>query len=302
MSSTGDGPEPQALLATVPTGLLFVTLAVAGTALGHRRWYELPVLVRELDTLARHPGAQTPGIVLLTAVAVLVAAMGSGLVVQMLAGVTHQLWSQLWPAPLRGFGRLLTRWRARRWIAAGRALDLAWRNTARGQAGQRPPGFLGTEDTARLNALRNRISLTEPRHPTWIGDRIRSTDDRVLHHYGLDLDSAWPRLWLIVPSETRSEIRSARARYDAATRLAAWSIPYLLLAVWWWPSALLATTIALVGGRRGRAAIDRFCALAESAVDLYGRDLSAALGLPAGEGAVQPETGQLITAHLRKGT
>ncbi|MGW4817488.1 hypothetical protein ACWEP4_00580 [Streptomyces sp. NPDC004227] len=33
----------------------------------------------------------------------------------------------------------------------------------------------------------------------------------------LDLTSAWPRLWLTVPDAVRSELRTARPGFDAAT-------------------------------------------------------------------------------------
>lgn len=155
-------------------------------------------------------------------------------------------------------------------------------------------------DLGRLATVRNRISLVEPAHPCWTGDRVRALDLRIHQAYRLDLDSAWSRLWLVLSGDTRAELRTAREAYDAAVRLTAWGPPYLLVAVWWWPAALIALGLATVGLRRGRATMDAFAELVESAVDLHGRDLALALGLDC-PGRLDRETGLEITAMLRKG-
>ncbi|RMI37828.1 hypothetical protein EBN88_18160, partial [Streptomyces triticirhizae] len=176
----------------------------------------------------------------------------------------------------------------------------AWRRHAATRAAL-PPGGPEPDDAepARRGAERDRICLVPPRRPTWIGDRVEAADRRVLTAYGLDLGAAWPRLWLLVPEETRAELRTARRSYDAAAQLVAWSPLYLALAAWWWPALLIAATTLAVGIRRGRAAMDAFCALAESVVDLHARDLATALGLPC-EGPLRRRTGRQMTALLRK--
>ncbi|WP_433217588.1 hypothetical protein [Microtetraspora malaysiensis] len=293
----------------VPAGLLYLAAAAAGALLGHASWYDLPRLVRYLDGLALHPGATSAGVVVLALVASLLAAMGCGLVVRAAGGAVQRVWGGAWP--LRRVARGLTGWRRERWARAAARCDEAWRKAGRlAAAGDSAPGAAGEavsaldvarEEAERLNAERNRIALAEPRRPTWMGDRLCAADLRVLSRYGLDLDSAWPRLWLIMPDTVRAELRTARDGYDEAARITAWALLYLLVGAWWWPAVVIAAVLAAVGIRRGRAAMDALCELAESTVDLYGRDLSTALGLDGGPGPIRPDHGKILREHLRKG-
>ncbi|MFE2722570.1 hypothetical protein [Kitasatospora sp. NPDC059327] len=54
-----------------------------------------------------------------------------------------------------------------------------------------------------------------------------------------------------------------------------------------------------MGRRRGRTALDTLAALAESAVDVYGRDLAQELAMPCG-GMSEATTGRQVTTLLRK--
>lgn len=49
-----------------------------------------------------------------------------------------------------------------------------------------------------------------------MGDRIHALETVALNRYGLDLTFAWPRLWLMLPDTTRSEITTANAAFVAA--------------------------------------------------------------------------------------
>ena len=60
-----------------------------------------------------------------------------------------------------------------------------------------PPLIRPQVDKAIARA--DRICLIEADRPTWIGDRLRACRVRIERAYGLDLNAAWPRLWLIVP-------------------------------------------------------------------------------------------------------
>jgi hypothetical protein len=113
--------------------------------------------------------------------------------------------------------------------------------------------------------------------------------------------SAWPRLWLLLPEAPRADLQSARAALTTAARRAAWGALCLLLGLWWWPAAI-AGVVACVGGwRQGRLAVDAFAELVEATVDLHGRELAAALGIPC-EAALTREVGVRITRTVRKGT
>jgi hypothetical protein len=155
-------------------------------------------------------------------------------------------------------------------------------------------------DSARLLVVRNRICLVEPDRPTWMADRMRAAGERVHQAYDLDLTAAWPRLWLCMPEMSRSEVATAQSAFASASRLAGWGLLYLVLAVWWWPAAVIACVTVGTAWQRGRAATAVLAELVESAVDLYGRDLAQALGLPCPD-EFTPDHGASLTRMLRKG-
>ena len=118
-------------------------------------------------------------------------------------------------------------------------------------------------------ARADRICLVEADRPTWIGDRLRACHVRIDRAYGLDLNAAWPRLWLIVPDTVRTELGAARDAFSSAARLTAWAILYLILGIWWWPAipiALITGTTAII---KAHLATDNLADLIESTVDLH---------------------------------
>jgi hypothetical protein len=148
-------------------------------------------------------------------------------------------------------------------------------------------------------AQADRICLVEADSPTWIGDRLRACRVRIARAYGIDLDAAWPRLWLVVPDAVRAELGTARDAFSATARLVAWGVLYLILAIWWWPSAVVALGVGTVAARKGRLATANMADLIESAVDLYGAQLAAQLGKES-PGGVTPAVGELLSAQMRK--
>lgn len=95
---------------------------------------------------------------------------------------------------------------------------------------------------------------------------------------------AWPRLWLILPENTQSEIRSADSAFASAVVTASWAWPYLALAVLCWRRAIIAAAVILTGWLRARIAVADLGTLTESAIDLHGRTLAVELGV------AQPES------------
>ncbi|MFD7507759.1 hypothetical protein ACFV5N_00205 [Streptomyces sp. NPDC059853] len=285
----------------MPAGLLFLGTAATGAVLGHTHWYDLPAAVHRLDHELSRPGESSVGLILGATAVVVLVATATGLLIRAMAQPVERLWGGAWPRPLDRLAARRRKHRTIRWNTADESLRAAWRHHATAQHHARPPGVAAPDDAepARRLAARDRIALERPAHPTWIGDRLHAVDRRVLTTYGLDLSAVWPRLWLLVPEETRSELRTARAAYDAAAQLVAWSVLYLLLALWWWPALPAAAAAFLTGCRRGRAAMDTFCGLAESVVDLHSRELAATLGLPA-DGPLTAHRGAEITRLLRK--
>ncbi|MEU6383740.1 hypothetical protein ABZ847_09250 [Streptomyces bauhiniae] len=283
-----------ALLA-IPGLVYLVTLATALT-LGQRHWRDTGRLRERLDALAAAPGAHSAGVLAVCAVAVLAGAALTGTGAQAMGALVERVWLT---GPRGPVTRWLTERRSREWRAADdtyrTALVVAGRARLSGAA---DADALVAEAEARY-ARRNRIGLVTPRHPFWTGDRITTPDRRVWRAYRLDLTAAWPHLWLLAPDSTRAELGTARTALTAAARLTAWGVAYLLLAVWWWPAALVGAATLTTGAVRGRTAAASFAELAEALVDLQGADLARALGLEC-EGRLTPETGEELTRLLSK--
>ncbi|AVH54857.1 MULTISPECIES: hypothetical protein [Streptomyces] len=278
-------------------GALYLAVAAAGAVvLRHSGWYDLVMLADYLNRVAaRRRGI---GQVVLISGAMLLGSAGVGLVAQAVSGGVARLWLAAGRGPL---GRRLTGWRRKRWQAAHEAyqnalLERYRRQQGWGEGGNRSP----LPDSARLLVVRNRICLVEPDRPTWMADRMRAAGERVHRAYDLDLTAAWPRLWLCMPDMARAEIATAQSAFASASRLAGWGLLYLVLAVWWWPSAVIACVTVGAAWQRGRAATAALAELVESAVDLYGRDLAQALGLSCPD-EFTPDHGASLTRMLRKG-
>ncbi|MFE4311909.1 hypothetical protein ACFRR6_38270 [Streptomyces sp. NPDC056891] len=314
-------------------GLLYLAVASGASVLGHRHALDHGLLTARIDALADDPAAHAPGTVIVFGLLLLVAASGVSRLAAALGAGVERLWLGDWPAPLRPAARALTRRRATRWEAAdaahrravaARALLVAadGRHAAAPDAtgtagpattsgdpaatdlvGRMPeaPAAPAALDTVGLNEARNRIAPARPARPTWMGDRLIAADARVHRTYRIDLVSAWPRLWLLLPDTAHGEVQAARSALTAATRRAAWGLLYVLPALWWWPAALVAVVTWTGAWRQGRVAVHEFAELVEAAVDLHGRDLATALGIPCEE-QLTTTVGLAITRTLRKGT
>ncbi|MFD9867440.1 hypothetical protein ACFXI8_23455 [Streptomyces niveus] len=305
-------------------GFLFTTLVVVAHQLGHTHALDTGRLVRRLDTLAAEPAARTPGTVALVLALVLAASAGAGLLAAALAAWVERWWLGDWPFATR-LGERLSRRRRAKWERADRlcaqerqrlvetaeVAEARTRDTA-AALGPGPgavsdvPGRSAESASAdllpltRLYEARNRIALTRPAHPTWMADRMSAAEFRLRAAYAVDLPTAWPRLWLLLPDAARDDLRSARTELTTAARRAAWGVLCLALAVWWWPAAAVALVAMGSGRRSGRQSVDAFAALVESCMDVYGRDLARALGL-SDEAEFSRATGVRITRITRKG-
>lgn len=307
-------------------GLLFVSLCAVGAQLGHAHAWDVTRLVGHLNALADEPAAGMPGTVALTAVLVLAASTGAGLLAAAMAAWVERAWLGNWPWLLTlSFGERMTQRRVRRWEAADRRfreerlrlvredqeaeqqvtilLDaLGLGPTDPGGGPEAAPDHSLTGGIAKVAAryeTRNRIALTRPIHPTWMGDRMAAAESRIRRAYALDLPTVWPRLWLLLPEAPRLDLHSARADLAAAGRRAAWGVLCLVLAVWWWPAVVAALVTGGSAWRQGRQAVDAFAVLVESAVDVHGRELVRALGADV-EAELSRKSGAQVTRIVRK--
>jgi hypothetical protein len=267
-------------------GLLFVAAGVAAARLGQQHALDFRTLTDWIT--AQLATGDSPGLgpVTLAVAAAVLAAAGAGISVAALGRLTTHLWTARGrTGPLR----LLTQRRRNRWQQADACIADAIAAAVSGHSGR----------VGAATASRDRIALTRPTHPTWIGDRLTAPSARIGERYGLDLATVWPRLWLLIPDLVRTELTAASTALAASARLAGWTVLYAALALYWWPSAIIASAVAVAAYVQSRLAAATLADLTESTVDLYGPELAASLRIPH-PGPLTPEIGFVITAALRK--
>ncbi|GAA1900961.1 hypothetical protein GCM10009837_24870 [Streptomyces durmitorensis] len=283
-------------------GALFLAATAVGTTLGHRHWHDVDRLRATLDDLAARPALDRTGTAALLVALVLLTAAAASLASQFLGGAIEKYWLRFGRDPL---SRALTARRERQWLAWDAQLDDAVARATPTISAADGAVRVDRSVGARIQAIgeaRDRISLCAPKRPTWYGDRMQATADRVEAAYGVDLAALWPRLWLILPEPAVRQIEAARDSFSAAARLAAWAVGYALLACWWWPAALVAVGCGAVARSRARAALDALAGLTEAAVDVHGRELATRVGLlgPDTTGLLAHDTGDGMSEVFRK--
>lgn len=276
-------------------GALFLAAVWVGVRLGQADALNWTRLDAESADAAAGFGRQPGGIQAVLAVAVLLGAAGAALVAQALAGLTRHVWLGLWPRSVR---RPFVADRQRRWqhrLDVRRELEAACPRDTRTPEQQ--------EEINAAGARLNRLALVRPGRPTWMGDRMYGVERIALNRYGLDLGFGWPRLWLVLPDTTRTELAATNNAFVAAVATGTWAWPYLLLTIVWWPAAIVAVGIGVTGWARARSTISDLAVLSESAIDLHGRLLAIALGIAGTEstGPLTVAEGEQITAAIRKG-
>lgn len=279
-------------------GALYWVVAVVAQTLGHDHPFDITRLTRQVTGWAESPAVTTLGGQVVLLAATLAGTATAGLAAQALGSLTERFclaadWNA-WPSPLRRLAGWLVTCRQRRWTAA----YTRWDRLHKEAVAIRATG--DQEDPAERYAAQDEMSRTAlecPARPTWSGDRIHAVAVRMKRERDLDLAVIWPYLWLIAPETTRTEISIARQALTRAATLSAWSLPYLILAGWWWPAALIAAALAVAGRARIRTAADTYALLLEAATRLHAPDLASRLGL-ASAGPLTSETGADLTDHL----
>ena len=269
-----------AALLAVP-GLLYLAAIGAAVVLGQRNALSYPAASRHLTAWATSPTLKSAG----GAVLILAAVLAGSVIVGLAAAAGGRVTEILWTLPGRRLpARWLADWRRARLRDAKAVADD--RDATPGQVNE-------------AMAKADRISLIEADYPTWIGDRLRACQVRIEKAYGLELNAAWPRLWLIVPDTVRAELGAARDAFGAAARLTAWAIFYLALGIWWWPAVLIALISGTTAIIKARLATGNLADLIEATVDLHSQDLAHKLG-EATTGPVTPALGMELTTRMRK--
>lgn len=277
----------------IPGLLLLITTSIA-VHLGHSSALDGRLLVKLVNqwtaTATRWPVAgQAAGFA--------VAMLGSIIVGALIRAVAEMLvrpiWFGDWPRPLAAY---VTDRRKARWRELQDELGKLRANA--------PPENRSTEllrQMDRVSNRRDRIALAVPTRPTFTGDRLAGTAIRVRGQYGLDLVSCWLRLWVLLPEDIRTELRTARQLLDNAISGSTWAAAYLLLACVWWPAVLPAAVAGGITWNKGQRAAADHADLVESVVDIYVTKLAAELHIINNDQQVDPEIGEWLTRIVRKG-
>ncbi|MFF0490937.1 hypothetical protein ACFYTQ_18110 [Nocardia sp. NPDC004068] len=278
-------------------GAFYLAVAAAALTLGHAHALDVGLLVRRITAYAKDPAVGTTGGQVALLAGILAGAAAVGLCAQAVGTLVEHLalaadWTT-WPRLAYRPVRWAVARRRRRWEAAGAAYDEELRKALAPDPADRPDPVL----RHRAARTRARVAVERPERPTWSGDRVHAAAVRLDRDLHLDLATVWPPLWLLLPDAVRTQITDARTASTRAATLAAWSILYVPLTIWWWPAAPLALVIALTARHRIRAATDTYATLLESATWLHIGSLATQLGIEH-EGVVTPRLGHAVTRLL----
>jgi hypothetical protein len=105
--------------------------------------------------------------------------------------------------------------------------------------------------------------------PTQVGNVLRAAETYSSVRYGLELSTIWPRLWLLLPTETQKEITEARKQLNEATGLFWWAILFTVWVVWAWWVPIVAYAAAVIAMWRIISAAEVYAVLIRTAFDLH---------------------------------
>jgi hypothetical protein len=138
--------------------------------------------------------------------------------------------------------------------------------------------------------------------PTRLGNILRAVERRPLEKYGLETVICFPRLWLLLPAEVKTELSEARSRLNSMVRIWIWSLLFLgwgYYALWAIPVGLAAAWFAY-DCMLDAAAV--YGDLLESAFDLYRTLLYKSLRLPLPKNPTEELlSGKALTDYLWRG-
>lgn len=296
LDSLGQKLAEKWISALAAPGLIFVAAAAAGAVLGQGAALDRSALLERIGHWATEAARWSTVGQIAAVAAVVLASVAAGTFVRTCARGAERIWTGEWPSLARPLTDWLTARRLRRWeqiqaeITALRSATPAHRRGAQLR-----------QDLDERAARRDRIALAPPRRPTFTGDCLAATETRLHHQYGIDLASCWTRLWLVLPDDVRTELRTSRARFDAAVAGSVWAGCYAILGCFWWPAAVGAVVVWLVAWRRGRRVGTAHAELVESTVDVYLKRLAHELGLDGSDNPPDARVGAALSRIARKG-
>jgi hypothetical protein len=162
-----------------------------------------------------------------------------------------------------------------------------------------------TVDLARGRKLLRRIPESAPlRLPTRLGNVLRAAERAPTDKYGLDSVACWTALWLVLPTDTQTEIAHSRAVLDNAVRVWLWGALFVVWTPWaWWALAVAFVVPAFAYYVSLLGAAQVFGDLVGAAFDLHRTALyrSLRIALPKSPIEERAVTGPLVTNALLGG-
>lgn len=139
--------------------------------------------------------------------------------------------------------------------------------------------------------------------PTRLGNILRAAERRSLEKYGLDAVICWPRFWLLLPDNVKTDLTETRANLNSAVRVWIWSILFLVWGIWTWWAILAGILSALLAYRWMLDAAVIYGDLVESAFDLHRTALYKSLRWPMPTNpAEERRIGEALTTYLWRGS
>lgn len=151
-------------------------------------------------------------------------------------------------------------------------------------------------------ALRKQFPGFDRLMPTDLGNVVRVTERYPAIRYGLDTATTWPRLWLLLPTETKKDLIDARSAITAAVQAWIWGILFLLWSIWAPWALAVGVAVAVIANGSAIAAASVYGDLLNAAYDVHRGELYKALKLPLPTSpADEPASGQQLSEYLYRG-
>lgn len=139
--------------------------------------------------------------------------------------------------------------------------------------------------------------------PTKLGNILRAAELRPQDKYGLDVAICWPRLWLVLPEDSKQGMRSARLSLNTAARLWLWGILFCIWTIWAWWAIPIGLIVALFAYYQAMSAALAYSDLLDSIFDLHRTALYQSLRWPFPENPYdEHQMGKQITNYLWRGS
>lgn len=251
-------------------------------------WQQLEQDLASIDNPAAYVGLAVGGLFVLLA---------SSSVVSWLQRPVLRLLEGYWPGPFRGLRFRLARWRAKR---------LAKKETRWQALADVPPERRSAEqqsEYADLDAELAHYPVDSRRlMPTALGNLLRSAEEYPQVRYGLGMSVCWPRMWLVVPKETRETLAQAQQQLNSAVRCFTWGALFVVWTPFAWWATLGALLVSAAAYWAALQAVGAYGDLLRSAFDLHRFALYEQAHWPLPPSPAGEETyGEAFSAYLFRG-